>query len=315
MNPALAHPLYIAVKASLAALLALAVVDLLNLPDKLSATFVAVVCISPTVYSGVRRGLEQLGASAIGGAVTWSLSLVLPHAAVMGLSLFLAIWLSFVVGLARGFVVAAFTVLYVLILPGASAASAVEVRLASVAIGVGSAIVLNLAVSALTYRSLFARRLAIARASVAGQWKALAQALEGGAPEAVRHGLFEECFELSRALFEELVDASRESRLLKGKPRPSLAHAQAAAHHLLAVAHYGKDLALLLDRATGPFPQGAAQARALAAAMAQGNAADTPGESEPAASAALGSAALAWEQAREAERRFLRAAPNAPRGT
>ncbi|MHB8874048.1 MAG: aromatic acid exporter family protein [Myxococcaceae bacterium] len=304
MNAGLAHPLYIAAKASLAALLALALVGLAGLPDKLSATFVAVVCISPTVYSGVRRGLDQLGASAIGGAVTWALSLVLPVPAVMGLALFLSIYLCFVVGLARGFLVAAFTVLYVLILPEASPGAALEHRLASVAIGVGSALLLNLLVSALSWRRVFRRRLSIARKSVAAEWEALAGALEGGAGKEKPRPLFDGSFVLLRTLFEELSDASRESRLLRGGPRASLSEALAAAHQLLAVAHHGKDLVLLLEREKGPFPGAAARARALSVAMGESTAPQGEPPLEPEVRGALQSAALAWEKARAAEQRF-----------
>ena len=297
MNLALAHPLYLALKSSLAALLALALVQLFQVNDRLSATFVSVACLTPTVYSGLRRGLDQLGASAIGGALTWALGLFLPRAPTLALALFASVWISFRVGLGRGFLVASFTVLYVLLIPGASPGVALASRLSSVAIGAVSAIVVNLSVSMLTYHSLFSRRLKIARSCLATEYRRLADALAGSTFPA---DLFEASFPLLRTLHEELSDAVQESRLRGARHRERLSSALEAAHHLLAVAHYGKDLALTQAERPGLGSTQQAAARRLADAL--GEAAAVP--PEPGADPRLASAARAWERARTAEGAF-----------
>ncbi len=298
MNPTLAHPVVIAAKAGLAASAALALVTALGLPDRLSALFVAVVCISPTVYSGLRRGVEQVGASAVGGLVTWALSLFLPAPLVLGLSMFGSIWLAFAVGLGRGYAVAAFTVAYMVVLPASGPAAALELRLASVAVGVLSAIVVNLLVSAASWRRVFARRLAIARQVLAADFAGLARALERPQDAAARQALFEGSFVLLRALFEELSDAGRESRLLGPAPREAIDAAAAAAHHLLAVAHYGKDTVFALEH--GRAVPATSQATAATLAGVVGALAAGPGSAE----GPLGEAVEAWALARAAERRF-----------
>lgn len=306
MNPALAHPFYIGLKASLAALLALAAVELLAIPDRLSATFVAVACISPTAYTGLRRGLDQIGASAIGGLVTLGLSRLLPGPAALGLALFAAIYVSFRVGMARGFLVAAFTVLYVQLIPGLTPGLVLEYRLASVAIGVASAIAMNVAISLVSYRSVFSRRLGIARAALASQWTGLADLMaRERRPESARAALFEEVFPLLRALMDELSDAEREIRWRGGRPRASIEAARRAAEELLVLAHHGKDLALALDRTGAAFPACSARAAALGAAIRAD--APVPFDASPVEAElrqALESAIAAWERARSAAASF-----------
>ncbi len=303
MNPALAHPLYIALKAALAAMAALVLVELFGIHDRLSATFVAVVCISPTVYTGLRRGLEQIAASALGGAVTWSLTALLPRPAALLVGLFTTIWLCFRVGFARAYLVAAFTVLYGLFIPGESVTRTLEHRLASVAIGVFCAIGINLAISFATYRSLFARRMKIARTQVATAFRALAGLLARPptTPEedAALAGLFENVFPLLRALAEELTDAARESRLRGGATRALIEGTLRAAHELLSVAHHGKDAALLQRRERAPFPLAAACAGQLAEAIASHAPCLALPPCEPAALPALQRAAEAYEASRQ----------------
>lgn len=312
MNPSLAHPLYIAGKAAVGALLALSVVRGLGLPDKLSATFVAVVCISPTVYSGLRRGLDQVGASAVGGAVVWGLSLMLPVPAAMGVALFVTVFLVFKAGFARGLLVACFTVLYVLFIPGDSHSRVLLARLASVAVGVGSALSVNMLVSLVRWQAVFARRLSVSRATVAQHFELLASSL-AAPPEQrstqERQALFETAFPVLRALQEELSDALSESRLRSDKTHQRLASALAASHQLLAVAHYGKDLALRLEHAGGPFPAAAAGCRALGACLRSGQSLSPlePKPEEPVREP-LVAAAAAWDRCRRAEERFRPAA-------
>ncbi|MGQ0504980.1 MAG: FUSC family protein [Myxococcaceae bacterium] len=299
MNPVLAHPLSIALKASLSALAASLLVELLGMNDRLSATFVAVVCISPTVYTGLRRGLEQIAASTLGGVVTWLLTLVLPLPRPVALvaALFITIWLCFRVGFGRAFLVGAFTVLYVLLIPGATIGATLSHRLASVAIGVACATALNVIVSFATYRSVFARRQRIARERVGSSFIALAELLRKGETSST---VFEDVFPLLRALLDELCDAVRESRLrVASKSRARLTEMQHAVEELLAVAHHGKDLVLLLRRQPQPFPLAAEWSRHLGEALIQGRASNPQRSSEPLAREALARASEAAALAAE----------------
>jgi len=292
MNPTLAHPLFVALKSALAALLALAAVGALGIPDRLSAAFVAVVCISPSVFSGVRRGADQLLASAFGGALVWGLALLLPDEAALAVALFATIWLAFRLGLARAVPVASFTVLYVVLLdpqPGHTAILAH--RLGSVAVGVGAALAVNLVVSTAQWRRVFARRLNIARQAVAAEWRTLAKGQ--GEP-------FEQAFPLLRALEAELADALQESRVRGGKTAERLEAARRACRHLIACAHYGKDLWLQQRREAVADSGLAAQAEALAAAVERLEPA--PSVTQPPAALVL--ALAEWSQAQGAEQQF-----------
>jgi hypothetical protein len=300
LRPLLAQPGYIAFKAAAAALLALAAVELAQLPDALSATFVAVVCISPVTFSGLRRGLEQLGGSALGGGTTFLLALWLPKEAALFAALWLTVWLCFAVGLSRAYAVAGFTVLYVLLLPGDSPSLTLEYRMASVALGVLAATSLNLAVSLVRFRPMLRRRLGVVRRLVADEWLRLSRALAAG-PEGAgageRAGLFEEAFGVLRTLGEELADAHRESALMARRTREEVAALAAGAEQLVWVAHHGKDLLAEVERAGGAYPKAAAAAAQLAHAIDQQTAAALPEEVEPPLGRALQLAARAWAQA------------------
>lgn len=259
--------------------MALLLVQALGLPDRLSATFVAVVCISPTLYSGLRRGLEQLLASAVGGGLAFALSFFLPLWAALPIALYCVIFFSFRFGLARGYLVAAFAVLYVLLIPGAGAAEVLEARLASVALGLLSATLLNLLVSFASWRAVFHRRLSIAREQVAQSWQRLSEELSSGT--AAQFSPFDEIFVLLRALRDELADASREAGA-RGR-RGLLAQAATGVQALLEAAHYGRDLELLLERVKQPLPLTAASSMALTRFLRAGQAEEAEAQSaEPA---------------------------------
>lgn len=307
MNSTLSDPLFIALKGSVAAALALAMVQLLGIPDTLSATFVAVVCISPTVFSGLRQGLEQVTASAIGGGITYALSFVLPSAVVLLIALAVTIWICFRAGFPRAYPVAAFTSLYVLLLPG-SAADTLKYRILSVAVGVASAIAVNVIVSALGYRRVFARRLRIARAQLSDEYAQLARALASDGPAEVDPDqLFESNFTLLRTLVEEVSDAKRDSRMRGGRALERMTSAVRAAELLLRVAHYGRDLALIAAERGTP-PTVAASVASVSAAIRERQPVATPSPNDADDSRPLQEAIHAWNEACALELAFIRAA-------
>lgn len=298
MSPNLSHPVYIAAKAALAALVALTLVNTFRITDQLSACFVAVVCTSPTVYSGFRRGFGQLLASALGGTITLLLSLWVPPSVTLVVALFAAIWVSFLIRIGSDYVVAAFTVLYVLLIPG-EATLTLEHRLASVAIGVFSATLLNLAVSFARRRKVFGRRLRIARELVADELERTARVLEGGGgavPRTERLQVFESAFQILRTLSAELSDAAKELGASR-RWRTQVQGACAATEALLAVAHFGKDLLYALDLDPRPQPATAVAVRQLAAALRESRDLELTPVVDEAGSRALPSAAQAWRRA------------------
>ncbi len=301
MSTDLIDPGKLALKAALAAPLALVVVDLLSLPDRLSAAFVAVACISPTVYSGVRRGLDQLGASVLGGVITWAIARAVPHPTVaVGLATFVTLYGAFALGMGRGYVIAAFTVAYVELIPGPDRGLVLEYRLLSVLIGMASAMVVNVLVSLVSYRPVFARRLAICRSAVATHFERLAAALEGDRAVPLST-LYDEPFILLRTLLAELNDGVRESSLRSARGKASLKNAQQAAEWLVRTAHHGKDVAIALERAYAPDAASGALARRLAEAV---RGAAPMGPLDETARAPLQLAVESWNQAHAREAAF-----------
>src|SRR5689334_2632514 len=69
---------FLAIKAAVAASVAVLLTRQLGVADELSAGFVAVVCVTPTAYAGLRRGLAQVVGSILGGAIAMVLLLLLP---------------------------------------------------------------------------------------------------------------------------------------------------------------------------------------------------------------------------------------------
>jgi hypothetical protein len=219
--------------------------------DVLSATFVAMLCISPTVYTGLRRGLAQLAASALGGLATLAVTIPLgPGPAALAASVVLGLAAAFLVGFAATYTVAGFTVLYVSLL-GKGEIDAYVLRLASVMLGVGTAGLVNVLVSAFWYRQIFGRRVAIAARAVERPLALLAQAFRARDPAGVRAAddAIDPVFRLLAELSGEFHDLRRELSLRRGwggvEIRTALRQERAVAQ-LELVCHHARDLALVL---------------------------------------------------------------------
>lgn len=177
--------LFLAGKAAIACALALAIDGLTGNPDHVTSTFVAVLSVSPVVLMGLRRSLEQVAGSVIGGL--WGTA-----AALAGLGLGIgipaavgaAVLSCFLVGFGRGYTVAAFAALFVQAVPRGEPLETLEVRFLAVATAALAAFVVNVLVSSVAYRGIFRRRLRYAEATVS---KLLIGATELG-PLAVRPG-------------------------------------------------------------------------------------------------------------------------------
>ncbi len=242
----LANPFFLSLKAGLAVALALALVLALGLRDQISATFVALVCTSPTVYTGIRRGIEQLTASVLGGLVTIALLLLFPrHPLVLGLAMAITVRAAFVVGYWRTYLVAGFTVIYMYILPFDSPTVAFEQRIFSVGVGIASATVINFGISAFSYRSLFVRRLSLVREALAKACDQIAATAGNPGQTMNAPGLLDPVFGMLTTLEPELGDFVREGQL-RGKADPRRVY-QLQARALSRTLHYVKELALYLE--------------------------------------------------------------------
>ncbi len=174
--PPLSHPGFLAVKAGLAALLALALNHLLDNPDAVSASFVAVLCVSPTLLMGLKRAGQQLIGSLLGG-VCGCLAMLAGLAPEIGIPV--AVGLSVLASLQLGFELAwpatAFSALFLQAVPRGSPLETFGVRLVSIGIAACSGLLVNALVSAGSYARLFARRLRVVEAHAEAALQAAAE--------------------------------------------------------------------------------------------------------------------------------------------
>lgn len=211
----LVDPLFLSVKAGAAAGLALLGARLLHNPDLVTATFVAVLCVSPSVLAGLRRGVAQLLGSLVGGALGTAAALAgLPIEVGVPLAVASAIAASFGLGYPSGYAVAAFTALLVQVVPRGTPWETLLLRVEAVLLGAACAMLANLLLSAWLYTPIFARRMRALRDTVDSL---LAVAVERG-PMAVEPG-----FATVRALDGELRTALDELRFHpRGRAAPQL---------------------------------------------------------------------------------------------
>lgn len=152
---------YLAAKAALACGLAMLLDRLVGNPDSVSSTFVAILSISPVVLIGVRLAWSQLLASALGGL--WgalALALSVPALLAVPLAVGLAIVTAYLSRVAAAYPVAAFTALYLVLVPRATPLETLEVRLLAVTVGAVAGFVVNVTISSLFYRPIFRDRVA-----------------------------------------------------------------------------------------------------------------------------------------------------------
>ena len=229
--PVLGSPGFVAGKAGLASGVALAVCALAGNEDHVSAAFVAVVCVSPTVLIGFRRALSQLLGSALGGVFgAGALQLGIPADVGIPLAVTGAVYTALRAGLGPSWVVAAFTALFVQAVPRGVPTHPLGVRMEAVAIAVRAATVVNVVVSGWSYRTLFDKRLAKLEGYV---HDVLAWSASAG-PSA-----YQPAFALITTLDEELAHAVEE---LEWRRSTDLGHVRnirarvASLRHLLHVA-------------------------------------------------------------------------------
>lgn len=228
-------------KVGLATALAFMLDNAFHLNDAVSAGFVAVVCTSPTMLSGMKRGTEQLAGSLLGGGIATILLLAgLRGSLAIGLSVGISATLSGLFRMQQAHIVAAFAALYVMILGAANPAVSCWKHFLAVAIGGASATLVNILVSALLYPMLFTRRMDILRKQLAWTF----EAAERG------EDTFDAAFAMIGDLGCELDDASGEPLARRKRVKGMILRYQEEVALLKELAHYGKDAFLRSDTDT-----------------------------------------------------------------
>lgn len=237
---ALVNPLAVAIKAGAATALALGLSKLLGNPDLVSAAFVAVLCTSPTVMMGLRQARDQLAGGLLGAVLGVGASLGgAPAHLGVPVAVSLGVGASFGFGMPQGYTAAAFSALFVQLVPMGDEGETLWVRVVALTIAATSGFAVNLLVSSHAYRFIFVRRL---RRVEAHADKLLAEAPANG-PRSVHPA-----FALVGQLERELEQTSSELRW-RGNQRDlewieKVAARVEAIHHLL---HLVWDLGLLCD--------------------------------------------------------------------
>lgn len=160
METRLTNPAFMVLKAALACALALGLDQLLGNPDHVTSTFVAVLCMSPTVLIGIRNAWAQIVGSFVGGL--WgTLSNLLGLTPIVGLPIAVgaAIGSAFALRISEGYPVAAFTALFMILVHQATPLATFQTRFLALLIAAVSSFVVNAGVSAMLYRSIYKERL------------------------------------------------------------------------------------------------------------------------------------------------------------
>lgn len=244
------HRLLIAAKYGVAAAASVALGQLWVPKDLLSVSFVALVCLQPSIVSGFRRGAENFFGSALGLLCSFVVQLVLPISA-WSVGLSIAVTYALCETLRWGFptlVVALFSSIYMATYFQGTLTATVALRLTAVLLGFGVAVIVNAIFAYLAHRANYVVRLDAGLRAVARQLHAvsapigrrdavaLASALEG----------FGGTYRLLTALQDEVSDVRREFRLL---PRPGglslteVYFGDRALRELEDITHHAQDVA------------------------------------------------------------------------
>jgi len=163
MESELSNPIFIILKATLACTVALMADYWLGNPDHVSSTFVAVLCISPTVLIGLRNAWAQILGSLVGGVwgVSWLIfadNFHLPLLPGLPIAVGLAVASTFGLKIQSGYPVAAFTALFMVAVPQNTPLLTFETRFLALFIAAASSFLINALVSAMLYQRIYARR-------------------------------------------------------------------------------------------------------------------------------------------------------------
>ena len=245
----LTDPIALAAKVALGTALALLICRIFGIDDGVSAAFVAVLCTTPTVLSGLQRAGTQFLGSLFGGlAAAFFGALGLPVEVALPISVGVAVGAIFPLGQGHAYGVAAFTAIYMHLLPHGSVGHTLAVRIAAVAVGGAAAAAVNMAISAAFYDRIFARRVGVATAALA---KAL-RTCASGACDA--DGLLP-VFPMLRDIAAEVQHARDELRWRRSEKLPRLERAARRVRALTRLAHFARDLGLAIEEVGGSLTE------------------------------------------------------------
>ncbi len=253
----LADPFSLAAKAGLASTLAVLATRWLGVDDALSAGFVALACVSPSAFAGVKNGLQQLAGSALACSVAGAPIVLWPtlrgSPALLLASVTVTIAVCFAARLRSAYLVAGFSVLYLHVLPLGSAVSGIALRIEAVVIGALAATLVNTIVSSFGAERVAARRIGIAKATVADDLDRAASWIERRDPKEAPS--FDAAFAVVRELRTDL-DAAAQERLFPGAPRAreSAEAGLRLAASLERAAHLAKEITLLVGDSSNGGP-------------------------------------------------------------
>lgn len=222
-------------KVGIAVALAVFLDSVFNFHDPISAGFVALVCVSPTVLTGMKRASEQLAGSVLGGLIGWIVLLMGGHGPVgIAISVGLSCALSGILKMEVAHVVASFAALWMIVLGDATPTASFWAHLGAVTMGCVTSSLLNLLVSGLLYRMLFVRRMRILRGMLSDCFAAASQGEDHFGP----------AFGMISSVSAELSDASKEVLAKWLRVDKLLLEFLQEITLLEEVAHFGRDALL-----------------------------------------------------------------------
>lgn len=267
------HLALVTAKFGVTALIALLLATWLVPKDVLSAAFVALLCIQPSLVSGVKAGIEQLLASGLGAVSTIGYLLFLPNMPVTS-ALSIATTYAVATYMRMGYpalVVALFSSLYMTLLAQDTLAHTALLRFQSVLLGVVVAIAVNAIFSPISTQVNLAVRITRSVATVRDRLSALRAALvtHDAAALGAQLGAFQDTFRALGQVKDELADLRREFRL-PGRPgRRSFGEvyfSDRCLRELELATHHAQDVAMASVRLLREQPDdGALVARAAEA--------------------------------------------------
>lgn len=231
--------------------------------DMLTVAFVALLCIQPSLVTGLKAAKEQILASGLGAVSTLCFLLVFPiNPWTVGAGV--AATYAVTTRLRWGYsalVVALFSSLYMTLLVQATHIQTVILRFQAVLLGVAVALLMNAIFSPVFTQMNLAVRIQRSVATVRQQLAALRAALVANDAAALEAGLatFQDTFRHLGAVKDDLADLRRELRL-PGRPgRRSFSEvyfSDRCVRELELITHHAQDVAMasqrLLGEAGGP---------------------------------------------------------------
>lgn len=239
----LSNPWFLAPKAALATLLAILGNEVLENKDIVSATFIAVLSVSPNILLGLRGGLAQLTGSLTGGL--WGVAALLANLElVAGIPLAVggSILTVFFLRQGPGYPIAAFTALFVQAVPFGTPWETLLVRLEAVAVGALAGFVVNLIVSSRSYPGIYYHRL-----------RQLWKFYEAGLPDRFppREATLKEFFSYIGELSAEMATARRELSLRRSSKTARLDELLSLCRQMQFLGHLWQDILFRLESEPG----------------------------------------------------------------